>query len=73
MDIDFGKIQIEVSMDVKDLMDHWCPFCGGTGKVKAATLARTMDGGVVRGPDIKTDCIWCNGTGRVKTGRKDVK
>lgn len=41
-----------------------CPACLGSGKIKAMQACMTYDAGTVRGPDTKTKCPYCNGTGR---------
>lgn len=41
-----------------------CPFCFGTGKLKALQNMAIYNGGSIRGKDKQIKCKYCNGTGR---------
>lgn len=45
-------------------LDGLCWHCHGTGKLKAMTLAMTMEGETVRDKDVAVKCDQCNGRGR---------
>lgn len=40
-----------------------CPYCYGSGKLKAMQRAMTYDGGSVRAKDTLVKCSNCKGTG----------
>lgn len=52
------NIKINVLKDVK-----FCPYCFGTGKLKAMQSAAIYGGGSVRGKDKFVKCEFCKGTG----------
>lgn len=41
-----------------------CWHCHGTGRLRAMTLAMTMEGETVRDKDVAVKCNRCNGRGR---------
>ncbi|SNR95708.1 hypothetical protein SAMN05446037_100281 [Anaerovirgula multivorans] len=43
-----------------------CPYCLGTGKLKAMQNAMTYDAGTIRYKDTLVKCNHCNGTGLLK-------
>jgi hypothetical protein len=40
-----------------------CPYCLGSGKLKAMQSAMTYDAGSIRYSDTKVKCSYCNGKG----------
>lgn len=42
-----------------------CPYCVGTGKLKAMQSAMTFNGPSVRVHDTKVECSHCKGAGRI--------
>lgn len=57
------KHSVEIKIDPIDLRDV-CPYCFGTGRVKAMQSYATYNGMSIRGPDTTEKCAACNGTGR---------
>lgn len=43
-----------------------CPYCLGTGKLKAMQSLATFDRGSIRGKDATVKCTHCNGIGVIK-------
>lgn len=43
-----------------------CPYCLGTGKLKAMQSLATFNGVSIRGKDTTVKCEYCNGIGIVK-------
>ena len=60
------EIKIECCV-VKPIIDrsvlNICPFCFGTGKLKAMQMAMTYDGRSTRCRDTYATCEHCKGTG----------
>lgn len=55
---------MEIKFDMlKDI--NICPYCLGTGKLKAMQSVSVIGGGSIRGSDIKAKCKYCNGSGVV--------
>lgn len=40
-----------------------CPYCCGSGKLKAMQSVAVINGGSIRGKDKNVKCKYCNGTG----------
>ena len=57
------EIEIEIERSLNKSLFNICPYCLGTGKLKAMQSAMTYDAGTVRVNDTKVKCIYCNGTG----------
>lgn len=45
------------------LFDDMCPYCMGTGKLKAKRAARQLNGPPVVYDEVLMVCNFCNGTG----------
>ena len=56
---------MQVEIKIPTLTDL-CPYCFGSGKVKAMQSVALFGGGSVRGNDTTVKCTSCNGTGRRK-------
>ena len=56
---------MQVEIKIPTLTDL-CPYCLGSGKVKAMQSVALFGGGSVRGNDTTMKCSSCNGTGRRK-------
>lgn len=54
---------VEIKIDPIDLCDV-CPYCFGTGRIKAMQSYATYNGMSIRGQDTTVKCTACNGTGR---------
>lgn len=57
---DFMEIKIDINTNVKA-----CPYCLGSGKLKAMQSVAISYGWSVRGKDTQVECIHCKGTGLV--------
>lgn len=55
-------MNIEIKMN-QDFPLNICPYCFGSGKLKAMQSAMTYDAGSIRYSDTKIKCSHCNGTG----------
>ena len=55
-------MDIKIEIKAPDVMDL-CPYCLGSGKLKAMQSAMTYDAGSIRAKDTKVKCRNCNGTG----------
>lgn len=56
---------MEIKIDASYPKDM-CPYCYGSGKLKAMQRAMTYDGGSVRDKDTLVKCSNCKGTGVLK-------
>lgn len=56
------NIKINVLKDVK-----LCPYCFGTGKLKAMQREAVFGGGSIRGKDTQVKCSYCNGDGVINS------
>lgn len=45
---------------------NFCPFCFGSGKLKAMQSLANFDKGSIRGKDAAVKCKYCDGSGLVK-------
>lgn len=52
---------MEINIDLSGL--NICPYCLGTGKLKAMQSLATFNVGSIRGSDTKVKCKYCNGSG----------
>lgn len=63
-----NELNIESSSPFSDSIEinigERCWPCGGTGKLKAMTMAMTLDGHTTRGNNVLVDCNHCGGRGR---------
>jgi len=57
--------ELEIKIDIKvPNLTNTCPYCLGSGKLKAMQSAAMFGGGSIRVQDTKVKCEHCNGTGR---------
>lgn len=63
--LDFIPETIQAEIKEK-ILSGVCPYCFGSGKVKAMQNYMTYDAGTIRGPDTYISCPFCSGTGRRK-------
>ncbi len=54
-------MQIEIKIPT---LNDLCPYCFGSGKLKAMQRAMTFGGGSIRVNDTSVKCNHCEGTGR---------
>lgn len=50
--------------EIKVAITNTCPYCLGSGELKAMQMGAIYGGGSVRVNDTKVKCKHCNGTGR---------
>lgn len=55
------EIKIDINTNVKA-----CPYCLGSGKLKAMQSVVISYGWSIRGKDTQVGCIHCKGTGLIK-------
>lgn len=55
------KIKIEPLKEI-----NICPYCFGSGKLKAMQSLAIIGGGSIRGSDTKVKCKYCGGSGLIK-------
>lgn len=53
------NISIPKCIEIKFKM---CPYCFGSGRLKAMQSMSTYGGGSIRGKDTQVKCRFCNGT-----------
>lgn len=58
---DLMEIKIDINTKVQP-----CPYCLGSGALKAMQSVAICEGWSVRGKDTQVECIHCKGTGLVK-------
>lgn len=60
------EVKIEVELKIKEPHSilEICPYCFGSGKLRAMQRAMTYDAGSVRAADTYVKCNNCKGTGR---------
>lgn len=51
---------------LKDILIKPCPYCYGSGKLKAMQSVVTFNGVSIRGKDVTVKCEYCNGSGLIK-------
>ena len=54
---------MEIKIDLSGVSN--CPYCLGSGKLKAMQSLYTLKEGSIRGKDTTVKCTHCNGTGLV--------
>lgn len=54
-------MQIEIKIPA---LTDLCPYCLGSGKVRAMQSVALFGGGSIRGKDTMVKCTYCKGTGR---------
>ena len=59
-------MEIKIDIGLPNITDL-CPYCFGTGKLKAMQSAMVYGGKPVRITDTKVKCVYCKGTGFIKT------
>ena len=52
---------MEIKIDLSGV--RICPYCLGSGELKAMQSLSTFNGGSIRGKDAMTKCKYCNGSG----------
>lgn len=52
-----------MKIKIEPLKMNICPYCLGTGKLKAMQSLATFNKGSVRGKDTTVKCKYCNGEG----------
>lgn len=50
-----------------EIKSRACPYCFGTGKLKAMQSVAIYGGGSIRGKDAQVKCKFCNGVGTFKS------
>ena len=59
---------------IADYFKDICPYCFGTGRLKAMQSYMTYNAGTIRGPDTWGTCPVCGGTGkRMKDADMDME
>lgn len=58
-----GSEIMELSRVQIPQLNDLCPYCFGTGYLKAMQMAMTYDAGTVRTNDTKVECKHCKGKG----------
>lgn len=64
---DIGGVRVDIKIEIKiksPNIVNLCPYCLGSGKLKAMQMAAVYGGGSIRVNDTKVKCNHCNGTGR---------
>lgn len=61
------KTDITISMNCTN--QNACPYCFGSGRVKAMQAYMAYGAGAVRGPDTIVTCSACHGTG-IRQGKE---
>ena len=56
-------MNIKIEIKAPNTIDL-CPYCLGSGKLKAMQMAAVYGGGSIRVNDTKVKCKYCDGTGR---------
>lgn len=62
-----GDVKIEINVEPMlkgpDPFSILCPYCLGSGRVRAMQGYMTYDAGSIRGPDTTVKCSACDGSG----------
>ena len=60
-----------MSNSIADYFKDICPYCFGTGRLKAMQNYMTYNAGTIRGPDTWVTCPVCGGTGKRKENQSE--